>query len=189
MRNAAGETRAAVLLDFGRELHGSLRLVCRSAQSESRPAVWTQSPDGTVAGTRPQVRVRVSLGESVSEALAHLGERNATNDHAVRDGEYDIPSYSAMTTHETAFRFAFVELLDDVREHFGRPGHRSSGLRCKTWNAIQGGVETSRHMSGKAMDFRIEDHSAAQVLGYVNEHISTRYAYAIDGTYVHVDVD
>lgn len=113
MRNASGETRAAVLLDFGRELHGALRLVCRSARSASRPAVWTQSPDGTVAGTRPQVRVRVSLGESVSEALAHLGERNATNDHAVRDGEYDIPSYSAMTTHETAFRFAFVELLDD----------------------------------------------------------------------------
>ena len=82
-----------------------------------------------------------------------------------------------------------AELLDDVREYFGRPGHRSSGLRCKTWNAIQGGVDTSRHMSGKAMDFRIEGHTAAQVLGYVNEHILTRYAYAIDGTYVHVDVE
>ena len=82
-----------------------------------------------------------------------------------------------------------VELLDDVREHFGRPGHRSSGLRCKTWNAVQGGVDTSRHMTGKAMDFRIEGHTAAQVLGYVNEHILTRYAYDIDGTYVHVDVE
>ena len=81
-----------------------------------------------------------------------------------------------------------VELLDDVREHFGRPGHRSSGLRCKTWNAIQGGVDTSRHMSGKAMDFRIEGHTAAQVLAYVQQHPSTRYAYDIDGTYVHVDV-
>lgn len=82
-----------------------------------------------------------------------------------------------------------VELLDDVRAHFGRPGHRSSGLRCKTWNAIQGGVETSRHMSGKAMDFRIEGHTAIQVLGYLQGHPSTRYAYAIDGAYVHVDVE
>ena len=82
-----------------------------------------------------------------------------------------------------------VNLLDDVREHFGRPGHRSSGLRCKTWNAIQGGVATSKHQYGKAMDFRIEGHTAAQVLGYVNEHIATSYAYDIDGTYVHVDVE
>lgn len=81
-----------------------------------------------------------------------------------------------------------VMLLDDVREHFGRPGHRSSGLRCKTWNAIQGGVDTSRHMSGKAMDFRIEGHTADQVLAYLQQHPSTRHAYDIDGTYVHVDV-
>ena len=82
-----------------------------------------------------------------------------------------------------------VELLDDVRENFGRPGHRSSGLRCRTWNAIQGGVDTSRHMYGKAMDFRIEGRTADQVLAYVNGHSGTRYAYDIDGTYVHVDVE
>ena len=81
-----------------------------------------------------------------------------------------------------------VELLDDVREHFGRPGHRSSGLRCKTWNAIQNGVATSRHQYGKAMDFRIEGQTAAQVLEYLYVHASTHYAYDIDGTYVHVDV-
>ena len=81
-----------------------------------------------------------------------------------------------------------VKLLDDVREHFGRPGHRSSGLRCKTWNAIQGGVPNSRHLTGKAMDFRIEGHTASQVLNYVNQDSRTRYAYAIDSTYVHVDV-
>lgn len=82
-----------------------------------------------------------------------------------------------------------VKLLDDIREYFGRRGHRSSGLRCRTWNAIQGGVDSSRHMTGKAMDFRIEGYSADQVLAYVNGHKSTRYAYDIDGTYVHVDVD
>lgn len=84
---------------------------------------------------------------------------------------------------------ALAVLLDDVREHFGRPGHRSSGLRCRTWNTIQGGSDTSRHMRGKAMDFRIEGCSAQQILGYLHEHIGTRYAYDIDGTYVHVDVD
>lgn len=81
-----------------------------------------------------------------------------------------------------------VELLDDVREHFGRIGHRSSGLRCETWNAIQGGVANSYHRIGKAMDFRIEGHSAAQVCAYVRTLPNCKYTYEIDGTYVHVEV-
>lgn len=83
---------------------------------------------------------------------------------------------------------ALVELLDDVREHFGRPGHRSSGLRCDTWNAIQGGVGNSYHRIGKAMDFRIEGQSAAVVCSYIRTHPNCKYTYEIDGTYVHVEV-
>lgn len=82
-----------------------------------------------------------------------------------------------------------VRLADKVRGHFGRPGHRSSGLRCATWNAIQGGVSTSRHMSGKALDFRIEGKTAKEVLEYVQKQSECRYAYDIDGTYVHMDVN
>lgn len=82
-----------------------------------------------------------------------------------------------------------VRLADKVRGHFGRPGHRSSGLRCKTWNAIQGGVSDSRHMSGKALDFRIEGKTSQQVLEYVQKQPECRYAYAIDSQHVHMDVD
>jgi len=84
---------------------------------------------------------------------------------------------------------ALVRLADDVRAHFGRPGHRSSGLRCRTWNDLQGGVAGSRHLTGKAFDFRVEGHTAAQVLAYVNTLAGVRYAYDIDGTYVHMDVN
>ena len=82
-----------------------------------------------------------------------------------------------------------VRLADKVRGHFGKPGHRSSGLRCKTWNAIEGGVSDSRHMSGKALDFRIEGKTSQQVLEYVQKQPECRYAYAIDSQHVHMDVD
>ena len=82
-----------------------------------------------------------------------------------------------------------VKLADRVRANFGKPLHRSSGLRCKTWNSLQGGVSNSRHMSGKALDFRIEGKSASEVLAYVQKQADCRYAYAIDGTYVHMDVE
>jgi peptidoglycan hydrolase-like protein with peptidoglycan-binding domain len=82
-----------------------------------------------------------------------------------------------------------VRLADNVRKHFDRPGHRTSGLRCKTWNAIQGGVSNSRHMSGKALDFRIEGKTSAQVLAYVQGLSGVRYAYTIDSQHVHMDVE
>ena len=81
-----------------------------------------------------------------------------------------------------------VRLADNVREHFDKPGHRSSGLRCKTWNAIQGGVSNSKHMTGKALDFRIEGKTSAQVLAYVQTLSDVNYAYAIDSQHVHMDV-
>jgi peptidoglycan hydrolase-like protein with peptidoglycan-binding domain len=82
-----------------------------------------------------------------------------------------------------------VELVDDLREAAGRPGHRSSGLRCKTWNAIQGGVANSRHMTGKALDFYIEGVSGSKLLSMAQADPRTRYAYIIEGQYVHVDVN
>ena len=81
-----------------------------------------------------------------------------------------------------------VELVDDLRHIAGRPGHASSGLRCKTWNSIQGGVADSRHMSGKALDFCIEGLSGVQLLARAQADKRTRYAYIIDGQWVHVDV-
>ena len=81
-----------------------------------------------------------------------------------------------------------VELVDDLRADAGRPGHASSGLRCPTWNSIQDGVAGSRHMTGKALDFYIEGLSGSQLLARAQADPRTRYAYIIDGAWVHVDV-
>ena len=82
-----------------------------------------------------------------------------------------------------------VELVDDIRHKAGRPGIPSSGLRCKTWNALQGGVANSDHMEGKALDFSIEGMSGSQLLALAQADSRTRYAYIIDGGWVHVDVE
>ena len=82
-----------------------------------------------------------------------------------------------------------VELVDDIRHKAGRPGIPSSGLRCKTWNALQGGVANSDHMEGKALDFSVEGMSGSQLLALAQADSRTRYAYIIDGGWVHVDVE
>ena len=82
-----------------------------------------------------------------------------------------------------------VELVDDLRAKAGRPAHASSGLRCPKWNAAQGGVANSRHLTGKALDFSVEGLSGQQLLALAQADTRTRYAYIIDGGWVHVDVD
>jgi uncharacterized protein YcbK (DUF882 family) len=91
--------------------------------------------------------------------------------------------------HPTEMKRGVLLVVDRTREHFGSPAIVSSGLRCKQHNANVGGVSNSRHLDGKAIDFCIEGESSAQTLAFVQKQPETRYAYAIDGQYVHVDSD
>lgn len=82
-----------------------------------------------------------------------------------------------------------VKAADKVRKHFGAPITVSSGLRCAKHNANVGGVSNSRHKLGKAMDFCVKGKTSDQVLAYVSQLPEIRYAYKIDGSYVHMDVE
>lgn len=83
---------AGILLDFGCEIHGGLQI-----------AVGFGTPHG--------MRVRVRFGESVGEAMSSVGEKGATNDHALRDGEFTLPSMGTMEIGNTGFRFVRIDLL------------------------------------------------------------------------------
>lgn len=47
--------------------------------------------------------------------------------------------------------------LDRMREMYGRPLIVTSGLRCASWNAAQGGVPGSEHMTGEGADLACPD--------------------------------
>lgn len=89
----------AILLDFGRELHGGLQIVT-----------------GMPADHTP-VRIRVRYGESASEAMCEIdGKNGATNDHAIRDFETTLPWLGKIELGNSGFRFVRIDLLDDNRE-------------------------------------------------------------------------
>ena len=82
-----------------------------------------------------------------------------------------------------------VQTADKVRSKFGRPMSVSSGIRCKTHNANVGGASASRHMLGKAMDFKIEGVNHNTVLAYIKTLPEIRYAYLINNDgWIHMDV-
>lgn len=82
-----------------------------------------------------------------------------------------------------------IKVADRVRKHFGKPATVSSGVRCTTHNANVGGVSNSRHLSGKAMDFSIQGVGGNTLLAYVQKQPEIRYAYVIEGNWVHMDIE
>ena len=119
-RLANGGEPAGFLLDFGRELHGGVQL--------------GMSPKGT-----PGARLRLRFGESIAEAMSDVGgEKNATNDHAMRDFEVEAPSFGTIEAGNTGFRFVRIDLVSPGEVGFEfvravslmRPMARLGGFRC-----------------------------------------------------------
>ena len=89
-RGVAGKPDApSLMLDFGRELHGGLQLVVRETTNSKR------------------VRVRVTFGESVVEALSEPNQ-----DHALHQWTTELPWAGIHEVGCTGFRFAYLELID-----------------------------------------------------------------------------
>ena len=92
-KNKKGQ-HAAVLLDFGKEIHGTVRICFQ--------------------GTNPERNnVLVRFGESVTEAITPIGEKGSKNDHANRDMVINMGFLMEHEFNETGFRFVYIELLGE----------------------------------------------------------------------------
>ena len=94
---AFAEKGAYVVLDFGKELCGSIRLIAGSLDAVAQ--------------------FRITLGESLTEACSVIGQKNATNDHSPRDFQVAVPGMSDLTFGLSGFRFARLELLTEEPVH------------------------------------------------------------------------
>ncbi len=99
LKNAEGTSRAWILLDFGCEFHGGIRIMTSQIKPSKAP-----------------LRVRLTFGESAGEALSHIGQSYSGNDHSPRDFEVLISQWSDLEFGQTGFRFVRIELLDQVAE-------------------------------------------------------------------------
>lgn len=95
---------ASVLLDYGKELYGGIE-ISAGIRSDKNP-----------------VKVRIRLGESVTEAMSdcidnnHPGMGSATNDHSLRDYTLEIPWLGTVEIGNSGFRFVRIDLIDKGAE-------------------------------------------------------------------------
>ena len=93
LKNEKGQKRASVILDFGREINGGIRLLASKV------------------GGNPYAKLKLTFGESLTEAESNVGFKGATNDHTARQFTVPVMDFSDQTFGETGFRFVKIELL------------------------------------------------------------------------------
>ncbi len=90
--------KPSILIDFGKEIYGSLKLY-----------------SGMHRNQKPK-HVRICLGESVTEAMSNTdipgNVQNPTNEHSLRDFEAAIPWLGSAECGKSGFRFARIDFID-----------------------------------------------------------------------------
>lgn len=90
----------------------------------------------------PQVRQPMkyfTVGEFIASATAQ---------------KYGINNMLPSITESDNIRRLVLNVLDPLREAYGKPIHVTSGYRCPKLNAIVGGSPSSDHMTGCAADIQ-----------------------------------
>lgn len=108
MENKQGG-HSSIILDFGRELHGSLKLVISSCTPAVTPLFRIRFGE-SVMETCSELNTK-SLVETGSHEIMDLKNNTATNDHAIRDMELTCPYYGQIEIGNSGFRFVRLDLL------------------------------------------------------------------------------
>lgn len=81
-----------------------------------------------------------------------------------------------------------VDVLQKVRNHFGKPVVINSGYRTPSHNKKVGGATYSQHLYGTAADITVKGVSPASVAAYARKIMPKKGGVGIYSTFTHIDV-
>ena len=122
---------------------------------------------------------------------------------------YDVKVYSLkaegsrqITEHFRVYEFAcsdgsdvvfistaLVEILENIRQHFGAAVTVTSGYRTVSYNkTVSGSSSASQHCNGLAADIKVAGVSPAAVADYAEQLLGDHGGVGRYGSFTHVDV-
>ena len=81
-----------------------------------------------------------------------------------------------------------VNVLQKIRNHFGKSVTITSAYRTPTKNKAVGGETYSQHLYGKAADIKVKDIKPAKVAAYAETLLPKNGGIGIYKTFTHIDV-
>ena len=154
--------------------------------------VYGLTADG-IFGTKTEAKIREVIGNPALEKKQESTpvENKPTTSDAFWDGiKYFKPEeFQCKCGCKTnGISHELVEILEKVREHFGKPVTVTSGVRCPTHNARVGGVSNSQHIYKTAADFVVSGVAPRTVANYLETLLPNTGGIGVYSSFVHVDV-
>ena len=81
-----------------------------------------------------------------------------------------------------------VDILQTIRNHYGKAVHINSAYRTPTYNKKVGGATYSQHLYGTAADIRINGVKPKDLAAYIETLMPNYGGIGIYPTFVHVDI-
>ena len=83
---------------------------------------------------------------------------------------------------------ALVDILQAIRNHYGKAVNINSAYRTPTYNKKVGGATYSQHLYGTAADIRINGVKPKDLAAYIETLMPNYGGIGIYPTFVHVDI-
>lgn len=113
-------------------------------------------------------------------SLAKEGNKQLTKNFKVREFRCKDGSDLILICQET------VEILQAIRDYFGKQVVINSAYRTPSWNKKVGGASNSQHVKGTACDIRVKDVPSWAVAGFLEDRY-TNHGIGYYSTFVHID--
>ena len=80
-----------------------------------------------------------------------------------------------------------IRILEEVRQHYGKPVTINSACRCEKHNSEIGGSDKSQHKLGRACDIVVKDVHPDRVFHFIDDRYPTALGLGQYGTFTHLD--
>lgn len=169
---------------------------------DNRIAIWQYANNGTVAGIKGKVDlnymyidVRKGKSEEKQEENIMNINQNIKAYSKKKDGNvklapnFKVKEFACKDGSDPIFIApSLVEVLQEIRNHFGKSVTINSGYRTATYNKKVGGATYSQHCYGTAADIRVSGVKPEVVAAFAETLIPNSGGIGIYKNFTHVDV-
>lgn len=169
-----------------------------SDKGDYEPFMWQYSSKGSVPGIRDNVDMNYLYAVDEEKPVEPEVKSDKIVVHAyskVKEGEvklapnFKVKEFACKDNADVVFIAPeLVDVLQKIRDHFGKPVNINSGYRTNFHNNRVGGAKQSQHLYGTAADIYISGVSPEDIAAFSETLLSGTGGIGIYKNFVHVDV-
>lgn len=169
-----------------------------SEKGNYEPFMWQYSSKGSVPGIKGNVDMNYLYAvdeekpiepEPISDKIVVYAYSKSKEGQTKLSNNFKVSEFACKDGSDVIFIAPeLVNVLQKIRDHFGKPVNINSAYRTPTYNAKVDGATHSQHLYGTAADIRITGVAPKDVAAYAESILSGTGGIGIYNNFVHVDV-